>query len=293
MEVGESIPKQEHDARQLACGRSKWPGRPTGSAEATAEAAKLRQLAFWPKIRTAEDVSQDLQKLLGGPKAVEKLGLQITVEADTNRLIVRVREDFVADIEKAVTAPSTLCQGAARRIPTGSPRPRTGFTAAAAANLPTGASLTADIAEARLELERAEKDVCPRGAIESQRGNQRERSGVKKYELERAKIRLQRAEAICTWPGGGHQEAARLRNRRACKANRERKSACWSWTWPRPRWCSKVSEAELSQAEEIHKKSPGAVSQPELRKYRAAVERGKIQVQRAAIKLDAAKEAGR
>jgi hypothetical protein len=49
------------------------------------------------------------------------------------------------------------------------------------------------------------------------------------------------------------------------------------------------AESELQRAEELRKQSPTAISEQEIRKYQFQAQRAKIQIQRIAIKLEAAK----
>ena len=148
-------------------------------------------------------------------------------------------------------------------------------------------ALTADVAQARLDLERAEKEFARIVKLKADNGISEAQFDAKQYELERAKIQLRKAEAMLS---GVKAQADPQPAARPTPAKSQADVRLLELDLAEAKVVLDVAEAELAQAEEINNKSPNAVSQPELRKYRAAIERAKIQLQRAQIKLEAAKE---
>ncbi|MCI0357269.1 MAG: hypothetical protein L0211_02135 [Planctomycetaceae bacterium] len=271
------------------------------------------------KHREAREVAADLSDLMGN--WVNKDRVQLTVDARDNTLKIQVVEKYAADIDKLIAAldrlampldpnnpvdahaqqlRKTLAERRMQRVDLGKEKPLPPPSALKpATDPPTRAhaqqvnwgELTADVAEARLDFERAEKEFARVEQLKSNGAISAEQVDQKKYELEKARIQLQRAEARLYAPAltavdaastpatverGGLSQATELRLLELDLA--EAKLAV------------EVAETEFQYADEIRKKNPGAISETEIRKYRLQADRARIQMERIKVKLEAAKE---
>ena len=146
--------------------------------------------------------------------------------------------------------------------------------------------LTADVAEARLNLERAEKEFARVEKLKASNVISATQIDEKKYELELARIRLQRAEAKLYAPAS--QATARLAAEQGDNS-RQTEVKLLELDLADSKLAVDEAESELQRADQLRKQSPSAISEQEIRKYQFQAERAKIQMQRIMIKLEASK----
>lgn len=148
--------------------------------------------------------------------------------------------------------------------------------------------LTADVAEARLELERAEKanarveQLKARGAISEAQVDEM------RFNLEKAKIQLQRAESRLHAPALANTAPAIAADN--AKVSNRTEVRLLELDLAEAKLAVEEAEARLAHVQQIKERNPGALSDQEFRTYTVAAERAKIQMQRVMIRLEAAKE---
>ena len=148
--------------------------------------------------------------------------------------------------------------------------------------------LTADVAEARLELERAEKanarveQLKARGAISEAQVDEM------RFNLEKAKIQLQRAESRLHAPALANTAPAIAADN--AKVSNRTEVRLLELDLAEAKLAVEEAEAHLAHVQQIKERNPGALSDQEFRTYTVAAERAKIQMQRVMIRLEAAKE---
>jgi beta-lactamase regulating signal transducer with metallopeptidase domain/type II secretory pathway component GspD/PulD (secretin) len=275
---------QQRRAERRAGSDSTAP--PTGPASTTAPAADLDEQVRRLDVEQAKLAVDKVENELARAEQLREKGAISQAEYDRIRIEVAQAKIALQRNIALLQAPRAATQQGTADADFHQP-PRQ-------PNLANWGIIMADIAEARLELERAEKEYARAEQLKAQKAISDVQVDAMKFDLEKARIKLQRAEAHMTAGTAAATQAAAQSAPTAAtsKASREAEIRLLELDVAEAKTVLEVSEAELAHAEEIIQKSLGAVSQQELRKYRAAVERGKIQVQRAEIKLEAAKEAG-
>jgi len=168
---------------------------------------------------------------------------------------------------------------------TGTPRPTANPAAQADPRQVNWGLLTADVAEARLDLERAEKEFSRVEQLKAAKAISQAEFDAKQYDLERAKIQLRRAEAKLFAPAADGSAGTPERR----KLSQQTEVKLLELDLADAKLAVEEAESELQRVDQLRKQSPSAVSEQEIRKYQFQTDRAKIQVQRIMIKLEAAK----
>ncbi len=277
-----------------------------------ATGTQIMQQSYKIRHRKAAAVADDLKVLLSEPLA--NGDVQLTVDDSTNSIFIQLPGKHVNDFGRTVEAldrtsppatnagqpPNEYTQAIWRALAEKRNRLGAGQQAnplAAEPAAPVHAQqanwgvLTADVAEARLALERAEKEFARIEQLKARNAISETQFDEKKYELELAKIQLQRAEAKLY---AATPVAPPLAAPEKINVTQQTEARLLELDLAEAKLAVEVAEAEVEQADVIRKKNPGGISETEIRKYRLQAERAKIQMQRIMVKLEAVKteEAG-
>jgi beta-lactamase regulating signal transducer with metallopeptidase domain/multidrug resistance efflux pump len=224
-------------------------------------------------------ISDALARILTETLAGTKADARVVGEARTNALIVSARQDQLAEVRKLIEALD-------RPDPRGGPQ-----AAQPAAQAPTPtldrSLLKAELDEARLEVERAQKDFARVQQLHAAKAVSQEQMDLKLFELERAKIQLRKAEAKLQAPATSAQPAAVLP---PAPGSDETQVRLLELELEEAKLGLAEAESELQRVAELREKSPGVISQAELRKLQFQADRAKIQYQKVMVRLESAKE---
>jgi hypothetical protein len=275
--------------------------------EATGHKLVSREIAL--KNQDPQVVAEALGQIIAKAPSKRHFAIEkVTVGPDRNTIVIQIEEKHIQDFEHAIqaldrpldsTTPQNAYADAVRRVlesrkraaaqpPGDETRRAANRSAPDPTQNPNLGELTADVAEARLELERAEKEYArveqlrQRGAISDAQVD------VMRFNLEKAKIQLQRAEARLHAPAPAAPAANTAAD--SDKVGKRTEVRLLELDLADAKLAIQEAETELQRAQELRERSPGGVSEQELRKYQFQAERAKIQMQRVMIRLEAAKE---
>jgi hypothetical protein len=262
--------------------------------------------------RKADDVAADLRDLLREP--LSNADMKLSVDATKNSVIIQAAEKHADEVGKIVSAldrpgtpidpnkpedalaqhlQKTLADRRRASEPAAAPGPQPPVTDPISPlhpGNPNWGLLTADVAEARLELERAEKEFARVEQLKAKKVISEEQFDQKRFELERAKIQLQRAESKLFAPAQVAQSTPMVERASVGQGTEIR---LLELDLADAKLALDEAESDLQRGEQLRKQNAGSISEQEIRKYQFQAERAKIQVQRITIKLEAAKEPSR
>jgi|GEM_PF-6770891 len=262
--------------------------------------------------RKADDVAADLRDLLREP--LSNADMKLSVDATKNSVIIQAAEKHADEVGKIVSAldrpgtpidpnkpedalaqhlQKTLADRRRASEPAAAPGPQPPVTdpiSPVHPGNPNWGLLTADVAEARLELERAEKEFARVEQLKAKKVISEEQFDQKRFELERAKIQLQRAESKLFAPAQVAQSTPMVERASVGQGTEIR---LLELDLADAKLALDEAESDLQRGEQLRKQDAGSISEQEIRKYQFQAERAKIQVQRITIKLEAAKEPSR